>query len=79
MTGKRFHVGEFENGSWVLLDTPPAKWNALPKDSIQRTKHLLVEVRVGAISPAVAEIWINAICDKLNQFDISNAAVAKLT
>lgn len=74
---KRFHVGGVPS-RWYVIDLPVDEYNRLAPS--KRPEHQLVEIRIGgAISPALATTWASDIADKLNQFDVANAAVAKLT
>lgn len=61
----------------VVVDMPAEQFNALVTVKDQE-KHMLVEIKVGgAISPALGKIWTREIAQKLNEFDVANATVAK--
>lgn len=73
---KRFHKGNIGD-TFVVIDVEPDVYNQLDKNA--RSKHWLVQITSGGmISPTLANTWVVQIADQLNQFDVANAAVAKL-
>lgn len=73
---KRFHKGNLGD-LFVVIDVEPDAYNKL--DAGDRMKHRLVQIASGGmISPVLANTWVTQIADQLNQFDVANAAVAKL-
>ena len=73
---KRFHNGNIGD-TFVVIDVEPDVYNKMEQSD--RAKHLLVQVQSGGmISPTLANTWVVQMADQLNQFDVANAAVAKL-
>lgn len=86
MSDKRFHAIRLgfvkENTTTVtsvaVVPMTLAAYNALSE--IDRIEVRLVEIKVGGmISEMLAKTWVEQIADQLNQFDVANAVVAKLT
>ena len=78
MAKERFHMGYSPGYVWIL-DIPVDDFKRLDTEAEQH-QHTIVKIRVGGmVSPNLGKIWAQQICDQLNQFDIANAAVAKLT
>ena len=86
MTNKRFVTRHFGNGqgnqfvpsSVGIIAIPPEAWEKL--DPLERDKAIIVRIRLGGmISVQLAETWAIQLCEQLNQFDIANATVAKIT
>ena len=75
---KRFHAARLDSGVEVVLSVPPDEFNKL--DAAGRQGCILVRIKTDTmISPKLARVWTEDIADKLNQFDIANAAVAKIS
>lgn len=73
----RFHYGSNDTHA-VVLDVPIEKYNKM--DSGSQNLHRLVSIRIGGmVSKQLAHTWATQICEQLNQFDVANATVAKLT
>lgn len=74
---KRFHMG-WNSDKAVVVDIPIEQYNK--GDSGYQREHQLVAIRIGGmISQRLAATYVKQICDQLNQFDIANATVAKLS
>lgn len=74
----RFHVGHTDTHVWVV-DVPIDKFRKLGSVADQN-HHTITKIQIGGmVSPRLGLVWAEQIRDQLNQFDIANAAVAKLT
>lgn len=80
---RRMRLGYSKEGietvtSVAVIATPVGSYNALLES--EREAARLIDIKVGGmISELLALTWAGQICDQLNQFDVANAAVAKLT
>lgn len=76
---KRFLAAEQIGGDFVIADCGTTEaFNKMTSE--QRTKTIILRITPGGmISKMLADTWTKQMCDQLNQFDIANAAVAKLT
>ena len=77
MSEPRFRAVTMSSGDRLVVDIDVEAFNALEQHD--RRRHCLVRIQVGVVSPKLADVWVRDIAAKLNQFDIGNAAVAKLT
>jgi len=75
---KRFLLGYTQTHVWVI-DMPIEKFKNL-ENGDEQERHTIAKIRIGGmVSKQLARVWAEQICDQLNQFDVANAAVAKLT
>lgn len=76
--GKNLSDGGFKASHVFVTDLSVEDFKLL--DPADRDTHMLVKIRIGGIlSQKLAETYAAQIADQLNQFDIANLAVAKLT
>lgn len=62
----------------VVLDIPFTEYNKLKEE--ERPNHIIVKILIrGPITDAIAELWLNELCDKLNGFEAANLATARLS
>lgn len=77
MADERFEIG-YNERKVVVIDMPLEKFNGLGRDD--KRPHVLAEFNIqGAMSKHLAHVYAEQIMKQLNQFDVANAAVAKLT
>ena len=61
----------------VVLDMPLDELRKLP--SAKQDAHIVAELKIsGTMTRKVADIFAEKIAEQLNQFEIANAAVAKM-
>ncbi len=76
--GKRLSDGAIKPLHVFVTDLSMEDFNLL--DPADRDKYMLVKIRIdGMISKKLAETYALQIAEQLNQFNIANLAVAKLT
>lgn len=76
--GKYLSDGAFKPSHVFVTDLSVEDFKLL--DPADRDTHMLAKIRIGGIlSKKLAETYAAQIADQLNQFDIANLAVAKLT
>ena len=74
---KRF-VSASSGNMHIVVDVPIEEFNDMGYED--RLTHCLVRINSGGmISATLARTWADTIAEQLNQFDVANAAVAKLT
>jgi hypothetical protein len=74
----RFHAFKLQSGAYIVAGVSSKEWDSM--DPSQRTKQMFVTINTGGmISPLLASTWAKGMAEQLNQFDVANAAVAKLT
>lgn len=62
----------------LVIDISASEFNDLSVE--KRAKHKLVRIQIGGmVSEELARTWTDQIAAQLNQFDVANATVAKLT
>lgn len=62
----------------AVVDVPKKDYAKMQQH--EREAHQIVRIRLGGMmSERLAATYVRQIADQLNQFDIANAAVAKLT
>lgn len=74
----RFHTLKLNTGDYIVTDMSAEQYDNA-RDGAEQRAHTFVTIKVGVIAPRLGLVWAKEITEKLNQFDISNAAVAKLT
>lgn len=77
---KRFRAGRLKNAKVAhVIEGTYEEYNS--KNTVaEQNAMTIVEIKIGGmVSEQLATQWCKEIQDQLNQFDIANAAVAKLT